>query len=48
MSPPTIAMLEQLQFLLNVKASHWQEPEYDVKPFHAEAATPPAPSRAAE
>jgi len=48
MSPPTIAMLEQLQFLLNVKASHWQEPEYDVKPFHAESATQPAASKAAE
>ena len=36
MNAPTIAMLEQLQFLLNTKASGWQEPEHEVRPFQVE------------
>lgn len=48
MSPPTIAMLEQLQFLLGVKASKWHEPEYDVMPFQAQAGAAPAAPKAAE
>jgi hypothetical protein len=45
MSPPTIAMLKQLQFLLNVRASQWQASEYDVKPLQAQTAVA---SKAAE
>jgi pimeloyl-ACP methyl ester carboxylesterase/tellurite resistance protein len=48
MSPPTIAMLEQLQFLLDVKASKWQEPEYDVTPFRAGNVPPARATEAAE
>ncbi len=32
MTPPTIAMFEQLQFLLGAQATGWQEPEYEIKP----------------
>ena len=35
MSAPTIAMFEQLQFLLGTQASEWQEPEHEVRPFQS-------------
>lgn len=36
MTPPTIAMFQQLQILLEVEATDWQEPAYEVLPFSAE------------
>jgi len=45
MSPPTIAMFQQLQFLLDTRATHWCEPEYEVTPF---TEVPPATANAAE
>jgi pimeloyl-ACP methyl ester carboxylesterase/tellurite resistance protein len=33
MSPPTIAMFQQLQFLLGVTARDWREPDSEVRPF---------------
>ena len=48
MNPPTIAMFEQLQFLLSVRATDWQEPEYEVKPFQTNAAAAVTAIEAAE
>ena len=48
MSAPTIAMFEQLQFLLGTKASEWQEPDHEVMPFQPEKLIAVAEPEAAE
>ncbi|MEO1193742.1 MAG: DUF3141 domain-containing protein [Pseudomonadota bacterium] len=42
MSPPTLAMLKQLQNLLETKATGWHAPSYEVMPFGGERNNPAA------